>query len=404
MDKKMAFIADALSRIKPSPTMAASSKAAELRAAGRDVIGLGSGEPDFDTHDYVKEAAIKAIHEGQTKYTAVDGTAELKDAIIEKFRRENGLEFGRENISVNCGGKHTIYNAFVATLNEGDEVVIPTPYWVSYPDMALLAGGTPVFIDASIETGFKITPDQLDAAISPKTKWVMLNSPSNPSGAAYSYDEMKALTDVILKHPHVWVLADDIYEHIIYEGFEFNTVLSVEPKLKDRTLTMNGVAKAYAMTGWRIGYAGGPVELISAMRKVQSQSTSNPCSISQAASIAALLGPQDYLKERAAAFQKRRDLVVSMMSDVPGLSCPTPEGAFYVYPSCAGLMGKTTPEGKVIQSDLDVSTYLLESVGVAVVHGEAFGLSPHFRISYATSEEILIEACGRIKKACEALS
>lgn len=400
----MAFIADALSRIKPSPTMAVSSKAAELRAAGKDVIGLGSGEPDFDTHDYVKQAAIKAINEGQTKYTAVDGTVELKDAIIEKFRRENGLEFKRENISVNSGGKHTIYNAFVATLNEGDEVIIPTPYWVSYPDMALLAGGTPVFVDASIESGFKITPDQLDAAISPKTKWVMLNSPSNPSGAAYSFDEMKALTDVILKHSHVWVLADDIYEHIVYDGFEFNTVLSVEPKLKDRTLTMNGVAKAYAMTGWRIGYAGGPVELISAMRKVQSQSTSNPCSISQAASIAALLGPQDYLKERAKAFQKRRDMVVAILSDVPGLSCPTPEGAFYVYPSCAGLIGKTTPEGKVIQSDLDVATYLLESVGVAVVHGEAFGLSPHFRISYATSEDILVEACGRIKKACEALS
>ena len=400
----MAFIADALSRVKPSPTMAVSSKAAELRAAGKDVIGLGSGEPDFDTHDYVKEAAIKAIREGQTKYTAVDGTVELKDAIIEKFRRENFLEYAHENITVNCGGKHTIYNAFVATLNSGDEVIIPTPYWVSYPDMALLAGGTPVFVEASLDSNFKILPEQLDAAITPKTKWVMLNSPSNPSGVAYSYDEMKELTDVILKHPHVWVLADDIYEHIVYDGFEFNTVVTVEPKLKDRTLTMNGVAKAYAMTGWRIGYAGGPVELINAMRKVQSQSTSNPCSISQAASIVALTGPQDYLKERAAAFQKRRDMVISMINEMPGLSCPTPEGAFYVYPSCAGMIGKTTPDGTVIQSDLDVATYLLESVGVAVVHGEAFGLSPHFRISYAASEDVLVEACGRIKKACEALT
>ncbi|MBT6032811.1 MAG: pyridoxal phosphate-dependent aminotransferase, partial [Kordiimonadaceae bacterium] len=324
-------------------------------------------------------------------------------AIIAKFKRENGLDYARENITVNCGGKHTIYNTFVATLNEGDEVLIPTPYWVSYPDMTLLAGGTPVFIEASIDTNFKITADQLDAAITPKTKWIILNSPSNPSGAAYSFDEMKKLTDVLLKHQHVWVFSDDIYEHIIYDGFKFHTPVSVEPKLKNRTLTMNGVAKAYAMTGWRIGYAGGPVELINAIRKVQSQSTSNPCSISQAASIAALSGPQDYLKDRARAFQKRRDLVVDMINDVPGLSCPTPEGAFYVYPSCAELIGKTTPDGKLIESDLDVSTYLLESVGVAVVHGEAFGLSPHFRISYATSEDVLIEACGRIKSACAAL-
>ncbi|MBT5185605.1 MAG: pyridoxal phosphate-dependent aminotransferase [Kordiimonadaceae bacterium] len=399
----MAFIADALARIKPSPTIAVTTKAAELRAAGKDIIGLGAGEPDFDTADYVKEAAIKAINEGQTKYTAADGTPELKDAIIAKFKRENGLDYARENITVNCGGKHTIYNTFVATLNEGDEVLIPTPYWVSYPDMTLLAGGTPVFIEASIDTNFKITADQLDAAITPKTKWIILNSPSNPSGAAYSFDEMKKLTDVLLKHQHVWVFSDDIYEHIIYDGFKFHTPVSVEPKLKNRTLTMNGVAKAYAMTGWRIGYAGGPVELINAIRKVQSQSTSNPCSISQAASIAALSGPQDYLKDRARAFQKRRDLVVDMINDVPGLSCPTPEGAFYVYPSCAELIGKTTPDGKLIESDLDVSTYLLESVGVAVVHGEAFGLSPHFRISYATSEDVLIEACGRIKSACAAL-
>ncbi|MBL4603979.1 MAG: pyridoxal phosphate-dependent aminotransferase [Emcibacteraceae bacterium] len=399
----MAFIADTLSRIKPSPTIAVTNKAAELRAAGKDVIGLGAGEPDFDTIDYVKEAAIKAINDGQTKYTAVDGTPELKDAICAKFKRENGLDYARENISVNCGGKHTIYNAFIATLNPGDEVIIPAPYWVSYPDMVLLAGGTPVFVEASIDTGFKITAEQLEAAITENTKWVMLNSPSNPSGAAYSYDEMKSLTDVILRHPHVWVLADDIYEHIIYDGFEFHTPAAVEPKLQGRTLTMNGMAKAYAMTGWRIGYAGGPVGLINAMRKVQSQSTSNPCSISQAASIAALNGPQEYIKERGAEFQKRRDMVVAMVNDVPGLTCPTPEGAFYVYPSCAGLIGKKTPEGKVIETDLDVSTYLLESVGVAVVHGEAFGLSPHFRISYATSEDVRIEACGRIKKACEAL-
>ncbi len=399
----MAFIADALSCIKPSPTIAVTSKAAELRAAGKDVIGLGAGEPDFDTIDYVKKAGIRAINEGHTKYTAADGTPELKDAICEKFKRDNDLDYKRENISVNCGGKHTIYNAFVATLNEGDEVIIPTPYWVSYPDMTLLAGGTPVFIEASIDAGFKISADQLEAAITPKTKWIILNSPSNPSGAAYSFEEMKVLTDVLLRHRHVWVLSDDIYEHIVYDGFKFYSPASVEPKLKDRTLTMNGVAKAYAMTGWRIGFAGGPVELINAMRKVQSQSTSNPCSISQYASIAALLGPQEYLKERGTAFKKRRDLVVGMINDVPGLSCPTPEGAFYVYPGCAGLIGKITPEGKVIEIDLDVSTYLLESVGVAVVHGEAFGLSPHFRISYATSDDILIEACGRIKKACDAL-
>ncbi|MDG1995999.1 MAG: pyridoxal phosphate-dependent aminotransferase [Emcibacteraceae bacterium] len=399
----MAFIADALSRIKPSPTMAVGAMADELRAAGRDIISLGAGEPDFDTHDYVKEAGIKAINEGQTKYTAADGTPALKDAIVEKFKRENGIDYKRENISVNCGGKHTIYNAFVATLNPGDEVIIPAPYWVSYPDMTLLAGGTPVIIEAGIENGFKITADQLEGAITDKTKWVLLNSPSNPTGAAYSESEMKSLTDVLLRHPNVWVFSDDIYEHIVYDGFEFKTPVAVEPKLKNRALTMNGVAKAYAMTGWRIGYAGGPVELINAMRKVQSQSTSNPCSISQAATIAALNGPQDYIKERAEAFKKRRNMVVEMLDAIDGLECPTPEGAFYVYPSCAGLMGKKTPDGKILTSDLDVSTYLLESVGVAVVHGEAFGLSPYFRISYATSEEILIEACGRIKKAVKAL-
>ncbi len=399
----MAFIADALGRIKPSPTIAVTSKAAELRAAGKDVIGLGAGEPDFDTIDYVKDAGIQAILQGKTKYTPADGLPEVKDAISRKFRRENGLDYGRENISVNCGGKHTIYNAFVATLNEGDEVIIPAPYWVSYPDMTLLAGGTPVIVEAGIENGFKMSAAQLEAAITPSTKWVVINSPSNPTGAAYSYDEMKKLTDVLLNYPHVWIFADDIYEHIVYDGFQFYTPAAVEPKLKDRTLTMNGVAKAYAMTGWRIGYAGGPEELISAMRKVQSQSTSNPCSISQIATIAALDGDQGYLQVRAEAFKKRRDLVVEMINNVPGLECPTPEGAFYVYPSCAGLIGKVTPDGKTLESDLDVSTYLLESVGVAVVHGEAFGLSPHFRISYATSDDILVEACTRIKTACEAL-
>ncbi|MDG1003987.1 MAG: pyridoxal phosphate-dependent aminotransferase [Emcibacteraceae bacterium] len=400
----MAFIADTLGRIKPSPTIAVTSKAEELRALGKDVIGLGAGEPDFDTVDYVKEAAIKAIQEGQTKYTAVDGTPELKDAICRKFKRQNGLDYSRENITVNCGGKHTIYNAFVATLNPDDEVIIPAPYWVSYPDMTLLAGGTPIFIEASASSGFKITPEQLEAAITTKTKWLILNSPSNPTGAAYSYSEMKLLTDVLLKHPNVWVFSDDIYEHIVYDKFQFYTPVAVEPKLKNRTLTMNGVAKGYAMTGWRIGFAGGPVELINAMRKVQSQSTSNPCSISQAASIAALNGPQGYLKNRALEFQKRRDIVVAMINEIPGLTCPTPEGAFYVYPSCAGLIAKITPNGKTISNDLDLVTYLLESAGVAVVHGEAFGLSPHFRISYATSENILIEACYRIKKACKALS
>lgn len=399
----MAFIADQLGRIKPSPTIAASTKAAELRAAGRDVIGLGAGEPDFDTPDNIKEAAIKAIWDGQTKYTAVDGTPELKKAICAKFKRDNGLDYEPGQITVNNGGKHTIYNAFVATLNPGDEVIIPAPYWVSYPDMALLAGGEPVFVEATIENGFKLQPEQLEAVITDKTKWIILNSPSNPTGAAYSRAEMKALTDVLLKHPHVWILADDMYEHIVYDDFEFVTPAQVEPKLYDRTLTMNGVAKAYAMTGWRIGFAGGPEELIKAIRKVQSQSTSNPCSISQAASVEALTGTQDFLKERAAAFQKRRDLVVGMINEAEGLECPTPEGAFYVYPSCAGMIGKTTPDGKVLENDLDVTTYLLESEGVAAVHGEAFGLSPHFRISYATSEEILTDACTRIQRACSAL-
>ncbi|VAV96172.1 Aspartate aminotransferase [hydrothermal vent metagenome] len=400
----MAFIADSLNRVKPSPTIAVSTKAAELKAAGRDVIGLGAGEPDFDTPDNIKEAAIQAIWDGKTKYTPVDGTPEIKKAVCLKFKRDNGLDYEPNQITVNNGGKHTIYNALVATLNPGDEVIIPTPYWVSYPDMTLLAGGTPVFAEATIEDNFKLRPDILEAAITDKTKWVILNSPSNPSGAAYNAVEMKALTDVLLKYPHVWVMVDDMYEHIVYDDFEFVTPAQVEPKLYERTLTINGVAKAYAMTGWRIGFAGGPVELINAIRKVQSQSTSNPCSISQAAAVEALTGPQHFLKERAEVFKGRRDMVVEMLSEIDGMICPKPEGAFYVYPSIAGLIGKKTPGGKVIENDLDFCTYILEAEGVAAVHGEAFGLSPHFRVSYATSDEALIEACKRIKRACEALS
>ncbi|MCF8474448.1 MAG: pyridoxal phosphate-dependent aminotransferase [Emcibacter sp.] len=399
----MAFIADSLNRVKPSPTIAVTTKAAELKAAGRDVIGLGAGEPDFDTPDNIKEAAIKAIWDGKTKYTPADGTPEVKKAVCLKFKRDNGLDYEPNQITVNNGGKHTIYNALVATLNPGDEVIIPTPYWVSYPDMTLLAGGTPVFAESTIENNFKLQPEALEAAITDKTKWVIINSPSNPSGATYSAKEMKALTDVLLKYPHVWVMADDMYEHIIYDGFEFVTPAQVEPKLYDRTLTINGVAKAYAMTGWRIGYAGGPVNLIKAICKVQSQSTSNPCSISQAATVEALTGTQHFLTERASAFQRRRDLVVKMLNDIDGIDCPTPEGAFYVYPSIAGLIGKKTPNGKVIENDLDFCTYILEAEGVAAVHGEAFGLSPHFRVSYATSDEALVEACKRIKRACEAL-
>lgn len=383
--------------------MAVTAKAAELKAAGKDVIGLGAGEPDFDTPDHIKDGAIEAIRAGDTKYTKVDGTPACKAAVIEKFKRENGLSFEANQITVNAGGKHTIYNAMVATLNPGDEVVIPTPYWVSYPDMVLLAGGTPVFAHTTIATNFKMTPEVLEAAITPKTKWLMFNSPSNPSGAAYTEAEIKALGEVLKRHEHVWVFADDIYEHIVYEGFEFKTMAQVVPEIAHRTLTMNGVAKAYAMTGWRIGYAGGDAGLIKAMAKVQSQSTSNPCSISQAATVTALTGPQAFLKERAAVFQERRDLVVDMLSKAEGLVCPTPEGAFYVYPSIAGCLGKSTPKGKIIETDEDFVTYILEEYGVAAVHGEAFGLSPHFRVSYATSNEALIEACTRIQDACSKL-
>lgn len=399
----MSFLSASLDRIKPSPTIAVSTKAQELKAAGKDVIGLGAGEPDFDTPDHIKEAAIKAIWDGQTKYTAVDGTPACKAAVIEKFKRENGLTFTANQITVNSGGKHTIYNAMVATLNPGDEVVIPAPYWVSYPDITLLAGGTPVFVPSSIETGFKMTPEALEAAITPKTKWLIFNSPSNPSGTAYTEDEIKAIGEVLRRHEHVWIFADDIYEHITYEGFTFKSFAQVIPDLAHRTLTMNGVAKAYAMTGWRIGYAGGDAKLIKAMAKVQSQSTSNPCSISMAATVGALLGPQDFLKDRAATFQTRRDLVVNLLNEADGITCPTPEGAFYVYPSIAGCIGKKTPSGKVIETDEDFVTYILEDYGVAAVHGEAFGLSPHFRVSYATSTEALTKACTRIQEACARL-
>lgn len=399
----MSFLSTSLDRIKPSPTMAVTTKAAELKAAGKDIIGLGAGEPDFDTPDHIKDAAIDAMQAGQTKYTAVDGTPACKDAVIEKFRRENGLVFERNQITVNSGGKHTIYNAMMATLNAGDEVVIPAPYWVSYPDIVLLAGGTPVIAQSSLATGFKLTPETLEAAITPKTKWLIFNSPSNPSGAAYSEAEIKALGEVLLRHPHVHVFSDDIYEHITYGDFAFKTMAQAVPALAPRTLTMNGVAKAYAMTGWRIGYAGGDPVLIKAIAKIQSQSTSNPSSISQAATVAALTGPQDFLAGRAATFQTRRDLVVGMLNDAEGISCPTPDGAFYVYPSIEGCIGKTTPGGKTLKTDEDFVTYILEDFGVAAVHGAAFGLSPHFRVSYATSTEALTEACSRIQDACSRL-
>jgi aspartate aminotransferase len=369
-----------------------------------DVVALSAGEPDFDTPDNVKEAAVKAIWDGKTKYTDVDGIPELKEAICAKFKRENGLSYTPSQINVSPGGKPVLYNAFVATLSPGDEVIIPTPYWVSYPDMVYLAGGEPVFAHTTAETGFRLTPEGLEAAITPRTKWVILNSPSNPSGAAYSADALRGLAEVLLRHPEVWVLTDDMYEHLIYDGFKFATIAEVVPELYARTLTMNGVSKAYAMTGWRIGYAGGPERLIKAMGKVMSQSTSNPSSISQWAAVEALNGPQGFMAERCAVFEGRRDLVVSMLNQAAGLRCPKPEGAFYVYPSCEGLIGKTSPSGKRIATDEDFATELLGQTGVAVVHGEAFGLSPHFRISYATSSSVLEDACARIQRFCASLS
>ncbi len=399
----MSFLSATLDRVKPSPTIAVTTKAAELKAAGRDVIGLGAGEPDFDTPKHIQNAGIKAIESGQTRYTAVDGIPQLKEAICAKFKRDNDLIYTPAQVTVGTGGKQVLYNAFMATLNPGDEVIIPAPYWVSYPDMVLLAGGEPVFVEGALEEGFKITPDQLEAAITPKTKWFLFNSPSNPTGAGYDWDELKALTNVLKRHPHVWVLTDDMYEHLAFEGYNFCTPAQVEPTLYERTLTMNGVSKAYAMTGWRIGYAAGPEPLIKAIRKVQSQSTSNPCSISQWAAIEALNGPQDFLPKNAALFQRRRDLVVARLNDCPGITCPTPEGAFYVYPSIAGCIGKTSAAGTKIADDESFATALLEESGVAVVFGAAFGLSPNFRVSYATSDAQLIEACERIKTFCDGL-
>ena len=399
----MAFLSDTLARVKPSPTIAVTTKAQALKAEGKDVIGLGAGEPDFDTPENIRAAAKRAIDGGKTRYTAVDGIPELKAAICAKFLRENGLTYTPQQISVGTGGKQILYNALMATLNPGDEVIIPAPYWVSYPDMVLLAGGTPVPVVAGIETDFKLKPAQLEAAITPKTKWFIFNSPSNPTGAGYTREELKGLTDVLMRHPHVWVMSDDMYEHLVFDDFRFCTPAEVEPGLYDRTLTCNGVSKAYAMTGWRIGYAGGPVSLIKAMGTIQSQSTSNPCSVSQYAALEALSGPQEFLADWRKVFQGRRDLVVSMLNQAKGIRCPKPEGAFYVYPDISGCIGKATPAGTVISNDEVFATALLEETGVAVVFGAAFGLSPNFRVSYATSDEVLREACSRIQRFCASL-
>jgi aspartate aminotransferase len=396
----MGFISDSLNRIQPSATIAISTKAMTLKAEGRDVIGLAAGEPDFDTPQNIKDAAIKAIQAGKTKYTAVDGIPELKTAIADKFRRENGLDYKPSQVSVGTGGKQVLFNALMATVNPGDEVIVPAPYWVSYPDIVMLAGGTPVFVEGRLENGFKLQAADLEKAITPKTKWLILNSPSNPSGAAYSRAELKALTDVLVQHPHVWVLTDDMYEHLVYDDFQFTTPAQVEPKLYERTLTMNGVSKSYCMTGWRIGYGAGPEPLIRAMAKLQSQSTSNPSSIAQWAAVEALNGPQGFIAANNKVFKERRDLVVSMLNQAKGLSCPTPEGAFYVYPSCHGCIGKTAPSGNVIHNDEQFVTELLAAEGVAAVHGAAFGMSPFFRISYATATEALEDACSRIQRFC----
>ena len=393
----------ALDRINPSPTLAITSRVLELKRAGVDVIGLGAGEPDFDTPDFVKEAAIQAIHDGRTKYTNVDGTAELKEAIALKFKRDNALDYSPAQITVNVGGKHTLFNALVATLDAGDEVIVPAPYWVSYPDVVQFAGATPVIVAAGAEQGYKLTPAMLEAAITPRTKWLILNSPSNPTGAAYTPDELRAIGEVLERHEQVWIFADDMYEHIVYDDFRFATIAEVCPSLYERTLTVNGCSKAYAMTGWRIGFAGGAPWLIRAMAKLQSQSTSNPCSIAQAAAAVALTGDQSFLKERAAVFQSRRDLVVSMLNQANGLHCPLPEGAFYVYPDVSGTIGKRTPDGQVIANDSDFVGYLLDDARVAAVQGVAFGVSPAMRISYATSDDLLTEACSRIQEACAAL-
>ena len=400
----MPFLSDTLARVKPSPTIAVTTKAAQLKAEGKDVIGLGAGEPDFDTPQNIKDAAKRAIDAGRTKYTAVDGIPELKAAICAKFLRENNLTYTPAQITVGTGGKQTLYNALMATCNPGDEVIIPAPYWVSYPDMVLLAGGTPVPVVAGIETQFKLTPAQLEAAITPKTKWFIFNSPSNPTGAGYTRDGLRGLCDVLLRHPHVWIMSDDMYEHLVFGDFEFCTPAEIEPALYDRTLTCNGVSKSYAMTGWRIGYAAGPVALIRAMGTIQSQSTSNPCSVSQYAALEALTGPQDFLAENRKVFERRRDLVVSMLNAAKGITCPNPEGAFYVYPDISACIGKVTAGGTLITNDEVFATALLEETGVAVVFGAAFGLSPNFRVSYATADEVLREACSRIQAFCAALT
>ncbi len=399
----MAFVADRLSAVKPSATIAVTQKARDLTAAGRDVIGLGAGEPDFDTPAHIIEAAKKALDDGFTRYTSPNGIPELLEAISAKFKRDNNLDYTPSQIHVSCGGKPVIFNAFMATVNPGDEVIVPAPYWVSYPDITAMFGGVPVIIDCPAANGFKVTPEQLDDAITPKTKWVLLNSPSNPSGAAYTEDDLRALANILLKHPHVWVFTDDIYEHLVYDDFTFRTIAEIEPALWDRTVTMNGMSKGYCMTGWRVGFAGGPDEVIKAMTKVQSQSISHTAAVSQVAAVAALNGPHDFIAEHNKVFRDRRDLVVSMLNQSQGISCPTPEGAFYVYPSCNGLIGKTTEDGKAILSDEDFVTALLDSEGIAAVHGEAFGLSPHFRISYATATDLLEDACTRIQRFCASL-
>ena len=400
----MSFLADRLSAIKPSPTISINTLSQELKAAGRDIIGLAAGEPDFDTPQNIKDAAIRAMAEGKTKYAPPAGIPLLREAICEKLKSDNGLTYTPAQISVGCGGKQTIYNALNATLNRGDEVIVPAPYWVSYTDITLLSDGTPVVVDCPSESGFKITPERLEAAITPKTKWFMMNSPCNPTGTAYSVDELKALGEVLKRHEHVWIMPDDMYEKVVYDGFEFATIAQVVPELFERTLTLNGMSKAYCMTGWRVGYAAGPVELIKAMNMIQSQSTTSTSTISQWAAVEALVGPQDFIGEHNKIFQERRDLVVSMLNQAPGIECAMPTGAFYVYPSVAGLIGKTTPEGKMLNNDADVVTYFLETEGVAAVHGEAFGLSPYFRISYATATELLEEACIRIQRASAALT
>ena len=400
----MNILASRLNRIQPSPTIAMSIKARELKAEGKDIIELAAGEPDFPTPSHIIKAAEDAMSRGETKYTDPDGTPALKQAVCDKFKRDNNLEYVTSQVTIGTGGKQVLYNALMATLNEGDEVIIPAPYWVSYPDMVLLAEGTPKIVECPLDKNFILQPEDLERAITPKTKWIILNSPSNPTGSGYTWDDMKKITDVLIRHPNIWIMTDDMYEHLVYDDFKFCTPAEVEPELYSRTLTVNGMSKAFCMTGWRIGYAAGPENLITAIRKIQSQSTSNPSSISQAASVAALNGPMDFLAKNNEVFKQRRDLVCSMLNQASGITCPTPDGAFYVYPSCAGLIGKKTPDGKVLKSDEDVVSYFLETEGIAAVHGAAFGLSPHFRISYATSTEALEDACQRIQRACTALS